>query len=66
MIFSKDKFFNKFGKSKYDYCGDTYEVISVEHSNVILQSLNDDHYIRIPLSSWTSFHNNFEIIITNI
>ncbi len=66
MMFSKDKFFNEFGKSKYDYCGDIYEVVAVKHSNVILQSLNDDHYISIPLSRWTSFHNNFEIIIENI
>ncbi len=65
-MFSKDKFFNEFGKSKYDYCGDIYEVVAVKHSNVILQSLNDDHYISIPLSRWTSFHNNFEIIIENI
>lgn len=63
---SKDSFFNEFGKSKYDYCGDIYEVVAVKHSNVILQSLNDDHYISIPLNRWTSFHNNFEIIITNI
>lgn len=65
-MFNKDKFFKEFGESRYGYCGDVYEVVAVKHSNAILQSLNDDHYIRIPLSRWTSFHNNFEIITTNI